>query len=83
MVGRTNIDIDDRLLGRAMRRFGCRTKREAVHLALERLVGGELMTVEEQLATRGLGWDGDLAEMRADRALDDTDWEAEDSGAPG
>jgi Arc/MetJ family transcription regulator len=66
-MGRTNIDIDDELIERAMRTFGLRTKREAVHLALERLVGGGPMSVEEQLDTEGIGWDGDLDAMRADR----------------
>lgn len=66
-VSRTNIDIDDELLSRAMVRFGLRTKREAVHYALAQLVGGEPMSIEEQLETRGIGWDGDLDAMRADR----------------
>ncbi|WP_419552903.1 type II toxin-antitoxin system VapB family antitoxin [Candidatus Poriferisodalis sp.] len=66
-MSRTNIDIDDELIGRAMSRYGLRTKRDAVHFALEHLVGGEPMSIEEQLATRGIGWDGDLDAMRADR----------------
>lgn len=72
---RTNIDIDDELVERAMRTFGLRTKRQAVHLALERLVGGGPLNLDEQLGMEGLGWDGDLEEMRADRI---GDW---DSGA--
>ena len=67
VVGRTNIDIDDELVERAMRAFGLSTKRQAVHLALERLLGGGPMSVEEQLAMEGTGWDGDLDAMRADR----------------
>ena len=66
-MGRTNIDIDDELVERAMRSFGLSTKRQAVHLALERLLGGGPMSVEEQLAMEGTGWDGDLDTMRADR----------------
>jgi Arc/MetJ family transcription regulator len=69
-VSRTNIDIDDELIERAMRTFGLRTKREAVQLALERLVGGGPMTLEEQLAMEGVGWDGDLDAMRTDRFAD-------------
>jgi Arc/MetJ family transcription regulator len=69
-MGRTNIDIDDELVERAMRAFGLRTKREAVQLALERLVGGGPMSVEEQLAMEGAGWDGDLDAMRTDRFAD-------------
>jgi Arc/MetJ family transcription regulator len=69
-MSRTNIDIDDELVERAMRAFGLRTKREVVQLALERLVGGGPMSVEEQLAMEGIGWDGDLGAMRTDRFAD-------------
>ena len=62
---RTNIDINDELVERAMRTFGLRTKRQAVHLALERLVGGGPLSLEEQLDMEGIGWEGDLDEMRA------------------
>lgn len=76
-VSRTNIDLDDELVERAMRTFGVRTKREAVQLALERLVGGDPMSVEEQLAMEGVGWDGDLEAMRTDRF---TDWSDDAAG---
>jgi Arc/MetJ family transcription regulator len=66
-MARTNIDIDDELVARAMRTFGLRTKREAVQLALERLLGGGPMSVEEQLMMEGAGWDGDLEVMRSSR----------------
>jgi Arc/MetJ family transcription regulator len=62
-VGRTNIELDDRLVEMAMQRYGLKTKREVVQLALERLVGG-VMTKEEALAMRGTGWDGDLDQIR-------------------
>lgn len=61
---RTNIDIDDRLVENVMRRFGVRTKREAVELAL-RMAYLEPMTVDEALAMEGVGWSGDLDDMRA------------------
>lgn len=63
-MARTNIEIDDVLIDRAMRLYRLRSKREAVDLALRRLVG-EPMTREEALATEGTGWGGDLAEIRA------------------
>jgi Arc/MetJ family transcription regulator len=63
-VTRTNIEIDDDLIGRAMRLYRLPSKREAVDLALRRLVG-EPMNREEALATEGSGWAGDLAEIRA------------------
>jgi Arc/MetJ family transcription regulator len=61
---RTNIEIDDVLVDRAMRLYRLRSKREAVDLALRRLVG-EPMSREEALATEGTGWPGDLAEIRS------------------
>ena len=54
---RTNIEIDDDLVDRAMRRYGLRSKREAVDLALRRLAG-EPMSRKEILAQEGTGWPG-------------------------
>lgn len=69
-MGRTNIDIDDNLIERAMRLYGLRTKRETVDLALRRLAG-EPLSLEEARAMEGTGWGGDLDEMRrAERAED-------------
>jgi Arc/MetJ family transcription regulator len=64
-MARTNIDIDDELLGRAMELYGLATKREAVNYALERLVGGRY-TPKDMLDLEGIGWEGDLDEMRRD-----------------
>ena len=64
MVTRTNIEIDDQLIERAMSIYRLRSKREAVDFALRRLVG-EKMTREEMLAMEGTGWDGDLDEIRS------------------
>jgi len=61
---RTNIDLDDQLVDRAMRLYRLRSKREAVDLALRRLVG-EPMSRDEALATEGTGWAGDLVELRS------------------
>jgi Arc/MetJ family transcription regulator len=63
-VTRTNIEIDDVLVDRAMRLYRLRSKREAVDLALRKLVG-EPMGPAEMLATEGSGWGGDLAAMRS------------------
>jgi len=65
-MSRTNIEINDELVTWAMRAYGLKTKREAVDLALRRLVG-EPLTTEEALALRGSGWDGDLDELRSSR----------------
>jgi len=62
-MARTNIDIDEEACAAVMRRYGCTTKREAVNLAL-RQVARE-MTLDEALAMRGTGWDGDLDEIRS------------------
>jgi Arc/MetJ family transcription regulator len=67
-VTRTNIEIDDVLIDRAMRLYRLRSKREAVDLALRRLVG-EPMDREEALATEGTGWAGDLGEIRSPDAI--------------
>jgi Arc/MetJ family transcription regulator len=61
---RTNIEIDDELISRAMRVYRLKTKREAVDLALRRLVA-EPLDVEAARGMRGSGWFGDLAEMRS------------------
>src|SRR5487761_1341687 len=53
-MARTNIEIDEELVGRAMRVYRLRSKREAVDLALRRLVG-EPMDREEALAMEGRG----------------------------
>jgi Arc/MetJ family transcription regulator len=57
-VSRTNIDLDDRLVQKVMQMYLLKTKREAVQLALERLVGGPPMTKEDMLAMRGRWADG-------------------------
>ncbi|ORV16618.1 type II toxin-antitoxin system VapB family antitoxin [Mycobacterium celatum] len=65
-MSRTNIDIDDELVAEVMRRFGVKSKKEAVELALRRLVGVPLKR-EFLLGLEGVGWNGDLAELRSER----------------
>jgi Arc/MetJ family transcription regulator len=62
-MARTNIDLDDDLVDEVMRRFGVATKKEAVDLALRRLVGTPLNR-EFLLGLEGVGWDGDLDSLR-------------------
>lgn len=62
-MARTNIDIDAELVAVVMRRHGLRTKREAVDLALRRLAGPRLSPTF-LASLEGIGWDGDLEEMR-------------------
>lgn len=66
---RTNIEIDEDLIGRAMRLYGLSSKRAAVDLALRRLVGQSL-TRDEALALEGSGWEGDLEQMRESRLVE-------------
>ena len=63
-IMRTNVEIDQQLVTRVMRRYGLRTKRAAIELALRRL-DIDPMTPEEALAMRGTGWSGDLGELRS------------------
>jgi Arc/MetJ family transcription regulator len=62
---RTNIEIDDALLSQAMAAAGLTTKRATVEEGLRLLV--RIHEQAEALADlRGLGWEGDLDEMRED-----------------
>jgi len=63
---RTNIDIDDELVAEVMRRFGVSTKKQAVDLALRRLVGVPL-SLDFLLSLEGIGWEADLADIRRER----------------
>ena len=63
---RTNIEIDDSLLSRAMAASGLTTKRATVEEGLRLLV--RIRRQVKALADiKGLGWEGDLAEMRQER----------------
>lgn len=55
-MARTNIDIDDELVAKAMRMYRLDSKRSAVELALQRLVG-EAMSRPEVLEMQGSGFD--------------------------
>lgn len=68
-MARTNIDIDDELLAEVMRRYGIDTKKQAVDLALRRLVGVPLSR-KFLLSLEGVGWDGDFDDIRSDRPSD-------------
>lgn len=65
-MSRTNIDLDDRLIRRARRLSGLRTKKAIVHKALETFVRTE--TRKGILRYYGSGiWAGDLKSMRRSR----------------
>jgi Arc/MetJ family transcription regulator len=66
---RTNIDIDDELLTKAMKATGAATKKATVEEALRRVVKNhEARKAIAEL--RGIGWEGNLDEMRRDRNFD-------------
>jgi Arc/MetJ family transcription regulator len=63
---RTNIVIDDKLMAKAMKLAGTKTKRETVEESLRLLI--RLRQQENVRRMRGkLHWEGDLEEMRSDR----------------
>lgn len=62
-MSRTNIEIDDDKVTEVMRRYGLKTKREAVDLALDRLVPPRL-TREAMDSVHGIGFEVDLEELR-------------------
>lgn len=63
---RTNIDVDDNLLSQAMAVAGLPTQRAAVEEGLRLLL--HVRRQSKALADlEGLGWEGDLDEMREDR----------------
>jgi Arc/MetJ family transcription regulator len=65
-MARTNIDIDNEVISKVMRRYGLSSKRAAVDLALRRLAG-EPLSRDEALALEGSGWDADLDDVRRSR----------------
>jgi Arc/MetJ family transcription regulator len=64
---RTTIDIDDALLAQAMEATGLKRKKAIVEEALRRLVGQHQRQQKAIADMAGIGWDGDLDEMREDR----------------
>lgn len=60
---RTNIDIDDELVARVMKKYRLKTKREAVDFALRKAAGPEV-TSEWLAQFHGIGWDGDLEAIK-------------------
>jgi len=60
---RTNIDIDDALLNRAMKMARTRNKKHTVHLALEELI--RTMKRESLARLKGkVKWEGNLSRLR-------------------
>ena len=67
-MGRTNIVLDDRLVQQAMKLTGAKTKREAIDIALRRLVDRASIH-HALLRLRGkLKWEGDIDAWRRHRS---------------
>ncbi|OGW83963.1 MAG: transcriptional regulator of the Arc/MetJ class [Omnitrophica bacterium RIFCSPHIGHO2_02_FULL_51_18] len=63
---RTNIVLDESLVGKAKHLTGLKTMREVVHLALRELVRHHRQ--KDILKLKGhIHWEGDLSEMRKSR----------------
>ena len=66
-MARTNIELDDDLVEKAMRLTGATTKREVVDIALRRLIEkGTLYRALRSLKGK-LSWEGDVAGGRSAR----------------
>ena len=62
---RTKVEIDDKLMSRALRASGCRTKREAIEAGLHLLV--QFHSQKKLRTLKGkITWEGDLDKMRKD-----------------
>ena len=83
-MGRTNIDIDDALVEKARRLTGAKSKREAVDIALRRLVQkGSLYRALRRLRGK-ITWEGDVDSWRSARSsragLKDFFWQYDNNG---
>lgn len=66
-MGRTNVVVDDELIDRVKRIYGVRTAREAIDVALRRLVGDVSPDPHTGLlALEGMGWGSDLPDIRGE-----------------
>ena len=75
-MAHTNVDIDEKACAEIMRHYQLASKEEAINLALRKVAAEpspfkpsdvKPMSLEEARAMRGVGWDGDLEEMRSSR----------------
>ncbi|MGO9647502.1 MAG: type II toxin-antitoxin system VapB family antitoxin [Terriglobales bacterium] len=63
---RTNVEIDDRLMRRAMKASGARTKKATIEAALKLLVGTYGQSSIRRLRGK-IHWEGNLEESRTSR----------------
>ncbi|MEH3046556.1 type II toxin-antitoxin system VapB family antitoxin [Sphingomonas adhaesiva] len=61
------LNLDDQLLALAVRSSGKRTRSEAIEEALRRMIA--INQQEAILSLRGIGWEGDLDDMRTSKYI--------------
>lgn len=66
-MGRTNIVIDEKLIQKAIEVTGARSRREAVDIALRRLVDKDTLYHSMKRISGKLKWHGNLDEWRKRR----------------
>jgi len=64
-MGRTNVVIEDELLERVKKIYGLPTTRAAIDFALRSLLPSD--DPRDMLEMEGIGWEGDLEDLRRDR----------------
>jgi Arc/MetJ family transcription regulator len=69
-MGRTNIELDDQLVERAMELTGVRTTSEVVEIALRQLVEEERLYPSIRDLRGELRWEGDIDAWRSGRTND-------------
>ena len=67
-MGRTNIVLDERLVGQAMRLSGAKTRREVVDIALRELIARRSVYRALRRLKGKLPWEGDVASWRRARS---------------
>ena len=67
-MARTTIELDEKLVRKAMRLTGARTKREVVDIALRRLVDKAGIYRAAMRLRGNAAWDGDVDAWRPPRA---------------
>ena len=68
---RTNIEIDDALMERALEYSGLPTKRAVVEEALRSLVRMGAQRRIQAMRDEGVTWEGDLDDWRTDKRFDE------------
>lgn len=63
----TSVDVDDGVMAAAMRATGAKTESEAIQTALREIT--RLKQQESLITLWGIGWEGDLNDMRTSKYI--------------